>query len=231
MIFKGAPSHDLGKCLNGPCAAMFGPCIQDGDCLYGNVCVDDSDTCQNLVFPCCQRKKHLLNSSKTGISAPVDHIAGVKRSNRMVTNFGTEFPFPKMYNNKRIWHSAMMKSKNFTRIKKNSVVNEYDARTPFLREFLMLDAPIPYGPKMRTLDHEDNETQDGFHTEATLRQYDKIMLDEPFLLKFLRLEHLDDAKNKANHLNDRQNNKRENQKGYSGAESEAFFLRDILELK
>ena len=225
MIFKGAPSHGLGKCPNGPCAAMFGPCIQDGDCLYGNVCVDDSATCKNFVFPCCQRKKHLLNSSKIRISAHVDHIAGVKRSNRMVTNSGTDFPISKKHNNKRIRHSAIMKSQNLTRNKKNSVVSEYDARTPFLREFLMLDAPIPYT--------QNNETQDGFHTKATLRsgQYDKIKLDEPFLLKFLRLEHLYDAKNKVNHLNDKQNNKRENQKGYSGAESEAFFLRDMLELK
>ena len=225
MIFKGAPSHGLGKCPKGPCAAMFGPCIQDGDCLYGNVCVDDSHTCKNFVFPCCQRKKQLLNSSKIGISVPVDHITGVKRSNRMVTNSRTDFPIPKTYNNKRIRHSAIMKSQNLIRKKKNSVFNGYDAKTPFLREFLMLDAPIPYT--------QDNKAQDGLHTEATLRsgQNDKIKLDEPFLLKFLRLEHLDDAKTKANHLNDRQNDKIKNQKGSSGAESEAYFLRDMLELK
>ena len=160
-----------------------------------------------------------------GISAPVGDIAEVKRSNRMVTNSRMDSPIPKTYNNKRIRHSAIMKSQNLIRKKKNLVVNEYDARTPFLREFLMLDAPIPYT--------QDNETQDGLHTEATLRsgQYDKIKLDEPFLLKFLRFGHLDDAKNKANHLNDKQNNKRENQKGSSGAESEAYFLRDMLELK
>ena len=226
MIFKGTPSHGLGKCPKGPCAAMFGPCVQDGDCLYGNVCVDDSATCQNFVFPCCQRKNQLLNSSKVGISAPVSDIAEVKRSNRMVTNSRMDSPIPKTYNNKRIRSSAFMKSRNLIKKKKNAVTNKYHAKTPFLREFLMLDEPNPYT--------QNKETQDALHTESKLRsgQYDEIKLDDPFLLNFLRLDHLDDAKNKANPLNNgRKTNERGNQKGSSGAESEAYFLRDMLELK
>ena len=226
MIYKGAPNHGLGKCPKGPCAAMFGPCIQDGDCLYGNVCVDDSDTCKNFVFPCCQRKNQLLNSSKMGISAPVGDIAEVKRSNRMVTNSRMDSPIPKTYNNKRIQPSAIIKSRNLIRKKKNAVTNKYHAKTPFLREFLMLDKPNPYT--------QNKETQDAHHTEAKLRsgQYDEIKIDDPFLLNFLRLDHLNDAKNKANPLNDRRkNNKSGNHKGSSGSESEAYFLRDMLELK
>ena len=226
MIFKGVPGHGLGKCPKGPCAAMFGPCLQDGDCLYGNVCVDDSDTCKNFVFPCCQGKNQLLNSSRMGISAPVGDIVEVKRSNRMVTNSRMDSPIHKTFNNKRIRPSAIMKSRNLIRKKKNSIIDEYEARTPFLKEFLMLDGPNPYT-------QDDNEIQDGLHTEAKLRsgQYDEINLDDPFLLNFLRLEHLNDAKNKANPSNDRNSNTRENQKGSSGAESEAYFLRDMLDLK
>jgi len=51
----GAPqNHGLQPCPNGPCAALFGPCVEDGDCMGGNVCVDDMDSCMNMVSPCCQ---------------------------------------------------------------------------------------------------------------------------------------------------------------------------------
>ena len=64
----------------------------------------------------------------------------------------------------------------------------------------MLDEPNPHT--------QNKETQDSLHTEAKLRsgQYDEIKLDDPFLLNFLRLEHLNDAKNKANPSNDRNSN-------------------------
>merc|ERR1711994_62809 len=51
----GAPqNHGMGPCENGPCAALFGPCVEDTDCMGGNVCVDDMDTCMNMISPCCQ---------------------------------------------------------------------------------------------------------------------------------------------------------------------------------
>lgn len=51
----GAPqNHGLGPCPNGPCAAIFGPCVEDNDCIGGNICVDDMDSCLNMIAPCCQ---------------------------------------------------------------------------------------------------------------------------------------------------------------------------------
>ena len=56
LYIIGAPqNHGLGPCENGPCAALFGPCVEDSDCLGGNVCVDDMDTCMNMIAPCCQK--------------------------------------------------------------------------------------------------------------------------------------------------------------------------------
>lgn len=54
-VILGAPqNHGLGACPNGPCATLFGPCIEDSDCIGGNVCVDDMDSCMNMIAPCCQ---------------------------------------------------------------------------------------------------------------------------------------------------------------------------------
>ena len=50
-------THGLGPCENGPCAAEFGPCVMNSDCMYGNVCIEDMDTCKNMVSPCCQKSK------------------------------------------------------------------------------------------------------------------------------------------------------------------------------
>jgi len=50
----GAPQMSMMEpCPNGPCAALFGPCTADSDCLGGNVCVDDMDGCMNMISPCC----------------------------------------------------------------------------------------------------------------------------------------------------------------------------------
>ena len=52
---QDGPNHGLGACPNGPCAALWGPCVEDSDCMEeGNVCVDDMETCRNMVAPCCQ---------------------------------------------------------------------------------------------------------------------------------------------------------------------------------
>ena len=65
--FLGAPidddaeiTHGLGPCENGPCAAEFGPCVQNSDCMYGNVCIEDMDTCRNMISPCCQKSNHAI---------------------------------------------------------------------------------------------------------------------------------------------------------------------------
>ena len=51
---SGAPQMSMMEpCPNGPCAALFGPCTADSDCLGGNVCVDDMDGCMNMISPCC----------------------------------------------------------------------------------------------------------------------------------------------------------------------------------
>ena len=44
----------MPPCPNGPCAALFGPCTDDNDCVDGNVCIDDMNTCKNMIVPCCQ---------------------------------------------------------------------------------------------------------------------------------------------------------------------------------
>ena len=46
-------SHGLGPCNK--CATTYGPCVQDSDCMDGNVCVNDPNTCKNYVVPCCQK--------------------------------------------------------------------------------------------------------------------------------------------------------------------------------
>merc|ERR1712080_362594 len=52
---QDGPNHGLGACPNGPCAALWGPCVEDSDCMEeGNVCVDDMETCRNMFAPCCQ---------------------------------------------------------------------------------------------------------------------------------------------------------------------------------
>ena len=32
---------------------MYGPCIVDDDCMAGNVCMADMNSCLNGVIPCC----------------------------------------------------------------------------------------------------------------------------------------------------------------------------------
>ena len=55
FLIKGAPQMNplTDPCPNGPCAALFGPCTADSDCMGGNVCVDDMDACMNMISPCC----------------------------------------------------------------------------------------------------------------------------------------------------------------------------------
>ena len=45
----------MEACPNGPCATLFGPCVADSDCIGDNMaCVDDMDSCMNMIAPCCQ---------------------------------------------------------------------------------------------------------------------------------------------------------------------------------
>ena len=44
----------MEACPNGPCATLFGPCVADSDCIGDNMaCVDDMDSCMNMIAPCC----------------------------------------------------------------------------------------------------------------------------------------------------------------------------------
>lgn len=71
----GAP-QSMQPCPNGPCAALFGPCVEDGDCMGGNVCVDDMDTCRNMISPCCQ-----MGTGMPKLSEDLGTIVGVAEAN------------------------------------------------------------------------------------------------------------------------------------------------------
>ena len=80
---KGHGNYNGITCPNGPCAVLFGPCVEDSDCMYGNVCVNNANMCKNMV-PCCRS----VSGNNLRPTGGLDGSIGVEGSGNILSSTG-----------------------------------------------------------------------------------------------------------------------------------------------
>jgi len=90
----------MEACPNGPCATLFGPCVADSDCIGDNMaCVDDMDSCMNMIAPCCQmapagRSGDLPTIVEAAVASPeLSTLVAAVKAAGLVDTLSGEGPF------------------------------------------------------------------------------------------------------------------------------------------